>query len=350
MTVQKTLWLAALCGFAAAAAAADAPGGTFSIVAYDAESGEWGVGVASRVLAVGYIVPWAEAGVGAIATQALAKIAYGPDGLELLRQGLPPEEVLSRLLAADEGREQRQLGVVDAAGNVAAFTGTKTIAWSGHRTGPGYSIQGNILVGEEVLAEMERAYLGTEGPLARRLVEALKAGEAAGGDSRGKESAALLVVRTAGGYQGKTDRMVDVRVDDHAEPVAELTRIYDLWELRFLFGRYFELGGDKDQEYALAIMDRVVAEQPEDAAVLNDFAWSLATRKLRPARAVALAGLAHELAPEDANVMDTLAEAYYAAGDHAAAIEWETKALAREPENVFFQEQLAKFEAARNAH
>jgi tetratricopeptide (TPR) repeat protein len=207
-------------------------------------------------------------------------------------------------------------------------------------------VQGNILVGEEVLTEMERAYVETEGPLARRLVEALKAGEAAGGDKRGKESAALLVVRAAGGYQGKTDRLVDIRVADHAEPVAELERIYDLWELRFVFERYIESGGEKEQEYALAIMDRVVVEQPEDPAALNDFAWSLATRKLRPDRAVELARRAHELAPDDANVMDTVAEAYYAAGDYAAAIEWEREALAREPDNAFFREQLAKFEAA----
>ncbi|UCH79200.1 MAG: hypothetical protein JSU81_04435, partial [Candidatus Coatesbacteria bacterium] len=141
----------------------------------------------------------------------------------------------------------------------------------------------------------------------------------------------------------------DIRVADHAEPVAELERIYDLWELRFVFGRYIESGGEKEQEYALAIMDRVVAEQPEDPAALNDFAWSLATRKLRPDRAVELARRAQELAPEDANVMDTVAEAYYAAGDYDAAIEWEREALAREPENEFFLEQLAKFEAAAAA-
>ncbi len=320
--------------------------GTFSIVAYDADAGEWGVAVASRVLAVGYIVPWAKAGVGAVATQSYANLDYGVEGLELLAQGLSAEEVLERLREKDAEAGRRQVAIVDAAGNVAVFTGEDTLAWSGHVAGDGYSVQGNILVGEEVLTEMERAYVSAEGPLARRLLAALKAGDAAGGDKRGKESAALLVVREGGGYQGKTDRMVDVRVDDHAEPVAELERIYDLWELRFLVERYLELGGEREAAYALAIMDRVAAEGAADAATLNDFAWALATRKLYPARALELALLAYELTPDDANVMDTVAEAYYAAGDYADAVEWEKKALGVDAANKFFVEQLKKFEEA----
>ncbi len=235
---------------------------------------------------------------------------------------------------------------MDAAGDVAAFTGEDTLAWSGHIAGDGYSVQGNILVGEEVLKKMERAYLNSPGPLARRFVEALKAGEAAGGDKRGKQSAALLVVRAGGGYQGKTDRLVDIRVDDHLEPVAELERIYKLWEFNFLVERYLELGGEREAAYALAIMDRVAAEGAADAATLNDFAWALATRKLYPARALELALRAYELAPDDANVMDTVAEAYYAAGENEKAVAWEKEALAQDPGNAFFAEQLKKFEEA----
>lgn len=320
--------------------------GTFSIVAYDAEAGEWGVAVASRVLAAGYVVPWAKAGVGAIATQAYANLYYGVEGLELLAEGLSAEEALERLREKDEEDRLRQVAVIDAAGNVAVFTGEETLAWSGHIAGDGYSVQGNILVGEEVLTEMERAYVSAEGSLARRLLEALKAGDAAGGDKRGKESAALLVVREGGGYQGKTDRMVDVRVDDHVEPVAELERIYNLWELRFLVERYLELGGEREAAYALAIMDRVAAAGAAEAGTLNDFAWALATRKLYPARALELALMAHELAPDDANVMDTVAEAYYAAGEYGKAVEWEKKALETDPTNEFFDEQLKKFEEA----
>jgi uncharacterized Ntn-hydrolase superfamily protein len=331
-------------GAAVSGSAADA--GTFSIVAYDADAGEWGVAVASRVLAVGYIVPWAKAGVGAVATQSYANLDYGIEGLALLAEGLSAEEALERLLKADDERERRQVAIIDAAGHVAVFTGDETLAWSGHVVGDGYSVQGNILTGEEVLTEMERAYLAAEGPLARRLVEALKAGEAAGGDKRGKESAALLVVREAGGYQGKTDRMVDVRVDDNAEPVAELERIYNLWELRFLVERYLELGGEREAAYVLDIMNRVAAEGVADAPTLNDFAWALATRGLYPERALEFALEAHELTPDDANVMDTVAEAYYAAGEFDEAVKWEKAALERDAENKFFREQLEKFEKA----
>jgi uncharacterized Ntn-hydrolase superfamily protein len=319
---------------------------TFSVVAYDAEAGEWGVAVASRVLAVGYIVPWAKAGVGAIATQAYANLDYGIEGLKLLEEGLPASEVLERLREADAESERRQVAVIDAAGNVAAFTGEDTLAWSGNRSGPDYSVQGNILTGEEVLSEMERAYLETEGPLARRLVEALKAGEAAGGDSRGKESAALLVVRAGGGYQGKTDRFVDVRVDDNAEPVAELERIYGLWEERFLVYTYLDSGRERDLAYALPIMDRVLAANPENPDYYNNFAWALASSQRMPAKALELALRARELAPDDPNIMDTLAEAYYAGGDYEQAIAWEKKAMAANPDNEFYGEQLKKFEDA----
>ena len=336
-----------LVGFVTVAAAGavwgDAAGaGTFSIAAYDAEAGEWGIAVASRVLAVGYIVPWAKAGVGAVATQAFANLDYGIEGLSLLEEGLSAGEVLERLREKDEDRERRQVAVIDAAGNVATFTGADTLPWSGHVVGDGYSVQGNILAGEDVIKEMERAYLAAVGPLARRLVAALKAGEAAGGDKRGKESAALLVVRAGGGYQGKTDRLVDIRVDDHPQPVAELERIYELWEQRFLIQAYLELGGERDVDTAVDIMRRVVAQHPDDALIHNDFAWALATKKLYPALALEMATRAHALAPEDANVMDTLAEAHYAAGAYEEALAWERKALAADPQNKFFGEQLKK--------
>lgn len=315
-------------------------------MAYDAETQEWGVAVASRVLAVGYIVPWARAGAGAIATQALANVAFGPDGLELLTAGKTADEALNELLAADDGRENRQIGIVDATGGVAAFTGKATNAWAGHIEGNGYVIQGNLLTGPDVLTAMEDAFLDTRGPLARRLLAALQAGEAAGGDKRGKQSSALLVVKEGGGYQGRTDRLVDIRVDDAAEPVAELARIYNLWEYNFLVERYLDAPGQKEKEYALGIIDRILGEKPDDAEVHNALAWALATRRLYPDKAVRIARRAHDLAPEDANIMDTVAEAYYAAGDAATAAIWEKRALAREPENEFFKKQLEKFNAA----
>jgi uncharacterized Ntn-hydrolase superfamily protein len=206
---------------------------TFSIVAYDSTTKEWGVAVQSKFLAVGAVVPWAQADVGAIATQAYANPSYGPEGLNLLRSGLSAEEVVQRLTQADEGREHRQLGIVDAQGRAAAFTGRECYDWAGHVVGPGYACQGNILAGERVVQAMAEAFEGAKGPLAERLIEALRAGQAAGGDARGQQSAALLIVKEKGGYAGLTDRWIDLRVDDHPEPIEELARLLKLHQLYF---------------------------------------------------------------------------------------------------------------------
>ncbi len=206
---------------------------TFSIVACDLEAGEWGVAVESKFLAVGPVVPWAAANVGAIATQAYANTSYGPRGLELLRSGLSAEEVVKKLTEEDEGREHRQLGVVDAQGRAAAFTGKECYDWAGHLVGEGYACQGNILASQRVVEAMAEAFERTEGPLADRLLAALRAGQAAGGDRRGQQSAALLVVKEKGGYGGFTDRLVDLRVDDHPQPIEELARLWKLQRLYF---------------------------------------------------------------------------------------------------------------------
>src|SRR5207302_2490931 len=202
---------------------------TYSIAACDLAAGQWGVATQSKFLAVGSVVPWAEPGAGAIATQSYANPRYGPEGLALLRSGLPAEEVAARLTAADEGREHRQLGVVDAEGRSATFTGSECHAWAGGRTGPGYAVQGNILVSEGTVAALESAFLATAGrPLAERLIDCLAAAQAAGGDSRGQQSAALLVVEKDAGYANLSDSVVDLRVDDHDRPIAELRRLYSL--------------------------------------------------------------------------------------------------------------------------
>jgi uncharacterized Ntn-hydrolase superfamily protein len=325
----------------------DTDNGTFSIVAYDPETGEWGIAVASKVLAVGYIVPWAKANVGAIATQALSNVSYGVEGLELLGEGLTAEEVLQKLIESDPDSENRQIGIVDGEGNTTAFTGENTLEWSGHIIGENYAIQGNILTGENVLAGMERVYLETGGPLARRLIEALKAGEMAGGDSRGKQSSAILVVKEGGGYQGAFDRLVDIRVDDDEDPITELERIYELWEYRFVLERYLDSEWEADKEYALSIIERVLEGKVEDADTHNNIAWALATRKLYPEKAIEIALKAHQLSPDDPNIMDTVAESYYAYEDYEKAIEWEKRALELDPENAFFKEQLDKFEGKK---
>jgi uncharacterized Ntn-hydrolase superfamily protein len=209
---------------------------TYSIAACDLDAGQWGVATQSKFLAVGSVVPWAEPGAGAVATQAYANPRYGPDGLELLRDGASAAETVKRLTEADEGREHRQLGVVDARGGSASFTGNECFDWAGGQTGPCFAAQGNILVGEETVAALATTIAETAGrPLAQRLLECLAAAQAAGGDRRGQQSAALLVVERDGGYASLSDVLVDLRVDDHPRPVAELARLHDAHEL--LFGK-----------------------------------------------------------------------------------------------------------------
>ncbi|HKU56774.1 MAG TPA: DUF1028 domain-containing protein [Gaiellaceae bacterium] len=207
---------------------------TYSIVACDLEARQWGVAVQSKFLAVGSVVPWAEPEVGAIATQAYANPRYGPDGLALLRDGITANDVVERLTAADEGRAERQLGVVDAHGGSATWTGPECNEWAGGRTGPGYAAQGNILVGEETVAALARTFEETGHlPFAQRLLECLAAAQAAGGDRRGQQSASLLVVERDGGYARLSDTLVDLRVDDHERPIEELRRLYALHDLLF---------------------------------------------------------------------------------------------------------------------
>jgi uncharacterized Ntn-hydrolase superfamily protein len=211
------------------------PVSTFSLVACDLDRGQWGVAVASKFLAVGSVVPWAEPQAGAVATQAYANPRYGPDGLALLRQGLSAGEVVRRLTEADDGRDERQLGVVDAAGRGATFSGSACHDWAGGRVGSGYAAQGNILVSGATVAALADTFEASTGPLAERLLDSLAAGQAAGGDSRGQQSAALLVVERDGGYAGLSDTLVDLRVDDHGAPIEELRRLFGLHEQ--LFGK-----------------------------------------------------------------------------------------------------------------
>ncbi len=202
---------------------------TYSIVACDLEAKQWGVAVQSKFLAVGSVVPWAEPAVGAVATQAYANPRYGPDGLALLREGLSAGQVVERLVAEDEGRDERQLGVVDGEGRSASWTGPACMEWAGHRTGPGHAAQGNILVGEETVAALAATFEANPRlPLVQRLLECLAAAQAAGGDRRGQQSASLLVVKRNGGYASLSDVLVDLRVDDHERPIEELRRIYSL--------------------------------------------------------------------------------------------------------------------------
>ena len=234
---------------------------TYSIAACDLAARQWGVATQSKFLAVGSVVPWAVPGVGAIATQAHANPRYGPDGLELLAQGLSAPDVVARLTGADEGRAERQLGVVDANGGSSTYTGSDCMEWVGGVAGPGFAAQGNILVGEETVAALVTTFAATGGrPLAERLLECLAAAQAAGGDRRGQQSAALLVVERNGGYAGLSDSLVDLRVDDHERPVVELARLYDLHAALF---------GKTPRERWLEVDDRLRAELTDRLARLG---------------------------------------------------------------------------------
>ncbi len=207
---------------------------TFSIVACDLARGDWGVAVASRFPAVGSVVPWARAGVGAVATQSYANTDYGLGGLDLLASGCTAEEALHDLVAADEGRAQRQAGIVDAAGRAATFSGGECMPWAGGVAEDGFACQGNILTGPQVVEAMAEAFRSASGELVDRLVAGLAAGDAAGGDRRGRQSAALLVVRAAGGYGGRNDRYIDLRVDDHPDATNELLRVFRVFDEQYL--------------------------------------------------------------------------------------------------------------------
>ncbi len=207
---------------------------TFSVVGFDPRSGDLGIAVASKFLAVGAVVPWARAGVGAVATQSWANTDFGPDGLSLMSQGMTAAQALDAVVEGDDGRDDRQAGFVDARGGAATFTGSRCLHWAGGVTGEGFAAQGNILAKEEVVAEMARAFVSAAGDLCDRLLAALLAGDAAGGDRRGRQSAALLVVRENGGYEGRNDRYIDIRVDDHPEAPRELARVFELWDQTIL--------------------------------------------------------------------------------------------------------------------
>src|SRR5215469_6121303 len=273
---------------------------TFSIVAYDPVNGDWGVTVASKYFSVGSVVPWAEAGVGAIATQANVNVGYGPRGLDLLRQGLAAKDVLAKLLAEDQfpPTDGRQVAIIDRNGNIATYTGPNAPKWAGDRQGKTWSAQGNILVGPQVPEAMGKAFEATEGELAEKLFAALKAGDAAGGDSRGRQSASMLVVRKGGGRNINNDRYIYINVDDNPDPFTELRRLLDL-NLSYNYG---------DQMYK--------------AFAANDLA---------KARAAAQKALTYS--PNNANTHMQLGFLNYALGDKTTSLEEFAKARTLRPDD-----------------
>jgi uncharacterized Ntn-hydrolase superfamily protein len=332
-------------------------GGTFSIVARDSITGELGVAVQSRAFNVGQAVPWAEAGVGALATQALTNMSFGPRGLELLRSGHDAEAALTRLLEADEGRESRQLGIVDARGASAVWTGSGCMAWAGGFHRPNLACQGNILAGDAVVPAMVAAFDATRGPLAERLIAALAAAQAAGGDRRGQQSAALLVVRESETHPEYRYRFVDVRVDDHLRPIDELARLYRTSLATDLADAYLELAEEHAGEgrtelaaaergYVQEALQRALSAEETDAGSLNSLAWVSATRDLFLDEALRAAERAAELEPQSFEILDTLAEVHWHRGDFAEAVRVGERALGLSPGDGYLKGQLEKFKAS----
>jgi uncharacterized Ntn-hydrolase superfamily protein len=334
--------------------AGDADIGTFSIVAFDPATKELGVAVQSRAFGVGAAVAWAEAGVGAIATQASTNESFGPRGLELMRPGKSSREVLDLLLASDEGREDRQLAVIDTEGLAVNHTGSRCLDWAGGVSGENFACQGNILVSEEVVKAMAAAFERTGGELSEKLLASLVAAQAEGGDKRGMQSAAILVVRPSDEYPEYNYRYVDLRVEDHTDPINELIRVFrihqgsDLLRAHIRYAALYDSLGKDDlaaRERAVvgSTLRRVLAEESEDADLLNNLAWFCATADMYVDEAVEAAERAVALRPEDANILDTLAEACFRAGRSADAVAAIKRAIEIDPESSYYREQLERF-------
>lgn len=333
--------------------------GTFSIVARDPVTGEIGVAVQSRAFNVGQGVPWAMGGVGAIATQAWTNSSFGPRGLELLAEGLAAPDVLDALIQSDDGRQHRQLAVLDANGRTASWTGESCMDWAGGVRRENLAAQGNILASEAVVDGMVTAFDETEGSLAEKLLAALEGAQAAGGDKRGQQSAALIVVCESERHPEYRERFVDLRVDDHEAPIAELRRLYRIFLSTDVAEAYLELADEHAEAGDVAradgerarvgeILRRVTADPDATASELNALAWVAATHDMYLADAIAAAERAVEM-EETPEILDTLAESQWRAGAYEEAVATGRRALAHSPGDPYLEEQLAKYEASRDA-
>ena len=327
---------------------------TFSIVAYDSLTQELGVAVQSKYFSVGRTVPWAEGGVGAVATQANVNASYGPRAILMLRSGMAPDEILKAFAATDSLWDSRQLGIVDARGHVATWTGPRCNTWAGGETGVHFTCQGNILAGPAVVADMAKAFRESKGELAGRLITALEAAQAAGGDKRGQQSAALIVVRRSRTHPEYAFRYVDLRVEDHKTPITELRRLWQIHQGFHGAGSHMDMADEYDaaghadlarveRERVHETLVEVLARGDGDASLLNGLAWSCALHGLNLADALKAAERAAEMEPKSTDILDTLAEICFRMGDKARATEVETKAAALDPKNPYLDGQVKRF-------
>ena len=349
------LSIALACAWSAPVRAITLPS-TFSIVAYDSVTQELGVAVQSKYFNVGSVVPWAEAGVGAVATQAQVKASYGPLALALLRGGMAPDAILKKFAAGDTAWSYRQLGIADAHGRVVSWTGPKCNDWAGGTTGAGFACQGNILAGPAVVSGMAQAFREAQGELGDRLMAALEAAQAAGGDKRGQQSAALLIVRPSKRHPEYAQRYVQLKVEDHATPIAELRRLWRVDQGFHGAAAHMELAAEyeeaghreaarREREQVHQILVAALARGEKDASMLNGLAWSCATHDLELADAARAAERAAELEPKSTDILDTLAEVYFRMGRADQAVEVESRAAALDPKSQYLRDQIARFKA-----
>jgi uncharacterized Ntn-hydrolase superfamily protein len=330
---------------------------TFSIVAYDSTTQELGVAVESKYFSVGRVVPWAEAGVGAVATQANVNASYGPQALELLRRGESPQAILDRFAASDSSWGSRQLGIVDARGRAVSWTGPGCNSWAGGEAGVSFACQGNILAGPAVVKGMVAAFRASRGELAERLIAALEAAQAAGGDKRGQQSAAVIVVRPSQRHPEYAHRYVDLRVEDHATPIAEMRRLWLIHRSYHGVGAHMDLADEYDAagrpDRARAERERVhetltdaLASDVKDASQLNGLAWACAVHGVSLADALKAAERAAALEPRSSDVLDTLAEVHFRMGHREQALAVARRALALDTENPYLKGQVQRFGTA----
>lgn len=344
----------ALAAVAPAAACATQQPATFSIVAWDSVTQELGVAVESKYFSVGRMVPWARAGVGAVATQANVNPSYGPKALAMLASGITPDEILRAFAASDSSWDSRQFALVDAGGRAVTWTGPKCNSWAGSEAGIHFACQGNILTGPEVVAAMARAFRESRGELGGRLITALEAGQAAGGDKRGQQSAALIVVRPSVQHPEYRERYVDLRVEDHRTPIAELRRLWRIHQgfhgtgSHLAMAAEYEAAGRPDlarleRERVHEMLIEVLQRGERDASLLNGLAWSCAENDLFLPDALKAAERAAVLEPKSTDILDTLAEVHFRMGNATKALEIERRAVALDPKNPYLLGQIERF-------
>ncbi len=336
------------------AAAIEQPS-TFSIVAFDSVTQELGVAVQSKYFSVGSTVPWAEAGVGAIATQANVNASYGPQALAMLRSGMTPSGILLAFAAADSSWDSRQLGLVDSQGRAVSWTGPRCNTWAGDEVGTSFACQGNILAGPEVVANMAQAFRDSKEELAGRLIAGLEAAQAAGGDKRGQQSATLIVVRPSARHPEFRYRFVNLHVEDHATPIAELRRLWRIHQGFHGAGAHMEMADEYEaagrsdvanleRERVHETLVDVLRRGDGDAGLLNGLAWSCAEHGVHLDDAMRAAERATSLEPKNADILDTLAEILFRKGEVARAVDVEKRALALDPQNPYLKGQVERFE------